>query len=99
MVTECLQLALHCHVSVNETTSVTLTVHKTDVYQLLNMARFSLTATKQEKLLQKRYAEFLKYPAVTKTIILPHVLPSVHGQYKSEMSFSVSDGMKWKVSK
>ena len=59
----------------------------------------SSTATKQEKLLQKRYAEFLKYPAVTKTIILPHVLPSAHGQYKSEMSFSVSDGMKWKVSK
>ena len=58
-----------------------------------------LKATKQEKLLQKRYAEFLKYPAVTKTIILPHVVPTAHGQSKSELTFSVSDGMKWKVRK
>lgn len=57
------------------------------------------SATKQEKLLQKRYAEFLKYPAVTKTITLPLLVPSVHGQSKSELSFSVSDGMKWKVCK
>lgn len=58
---------------------------------------FSHPATKQEKLLQKRYAEFLKYPAVTKAITLPLVLPSTHGQSKSELTFSVSDGMKWKV--
>ena len=56
-------------------------------------------ATKHEKLLQKRYAEFLKYPAVTKTITLPMLLPTGHGQSKSELSFSVSDGMKWKVRK
>jgi len=55
--------------------------------------------TKQEKLLQKRYAEFLKYPAVTKAITLPLMLPSTHGQSKSELTFSVSDGMKWKESK
>lgn len=60
---------------------------------------FSRAATKQEKLLQKRYAEFLKYPAVTKAITLPLVLPSTHGQSKSELTFSVSDGMKWKVRK
>lgn len=58
---------------------------------------FSHPATKQEKLLQKRYAEFLKYPAFTKAITLPLVLPSTHGQSKSELTFSVSDGMKWKV--
>ncbi|CAH3180537.1 unnamed protein product [Porites lobata] len=58
--------------------------------------KVKLPPTKQEKLLQKRYAEFLKYPAVTKTIILPNVPPSTHGQLKSELSFSVSDGMKWK---
>ena len=60
---------------------------------------FPHPATKQEKLLQKRYAEFLKYPAVTKAITLPLVLPSTHGQSKSELTFSVSDGMKWKVRK
>lgn len=62
-------------------------------------ANVKLPPTKQEKLLQKRYAEFLKYPAVTKTITLPLLVPSVHGQSKSELSFSVSDGMKWKETK
>lgn len=61
--------------------------------------KVKLPPTKQEKLLQKRYAEFLKYPAVTKTIILPHVVPTAHGQSKSELTFSVSDGMKWKETK
>ena len=60
-------------------------------------SNFYHLATKQEKLLQKRYAEFLKYPAVTKAITLPVILPSTHGQSKSELTFSVSDGMKWKV--
>jgi len=61
--------------------------------------KVKLPPTKQEKLLQKRYAEFLKYPAVTKAITLPLLLPSAHGQSKSELTFSVSDGMKWKESK
>lgn len=62
-------------------------------------ANVKLPPTKQEKLLQKRYAEFLKYPAVTKTLTLPLLVPSVHGQSKSELSFSVADGMKWKETK
>jgi len=61
--------------------------------------KVKLPPTKQEKLLQKRYAEFLKYPAVTKTIVLPQVHPPSHGQSKSELTFSVSDGMKWKETK
>lgn len=61
--------------------------------------KIKLPPTRQEKLLQKRYAEFLKYPAVTKTIVLPHVFPTAHGQSKTELSFSVSDGMKWKEAK
>ncbi|XP_067018661.1 regulator of G-protein signaling 22-like isoform X1 [Acropora muricata] len=62
-------------------------------------SKVKLPPTRQEKLLQKRYTEFLKYPAVTKTIVLPLAIPTAHGQSKSELSFSVSDGMKWKETK
>lgn len=62
-------------------------------------SKVKLPPTRQEKLLQKRYTEFLKYPAVTKTIVLPLAIPTAHGQSKSELSFSVSDGMKWKEMK
>ena len=32
-----------------------------------------------------------------KLLLLPHAIPTAHGQSKSELSFSVSGGMKWKV--
>jgi hypothetical protein len=55
-----------------------------------------LSATKQEKSLQRRYNEYVKYQAVTEALILPPVNPTT-GQSRSEATFSVSDGMRWKV--
>ena len=74
-------------------------IHNKEILRTFIKSYSFFSATKQEKLLQKRYAEFLKYPAVTKTLTLPLLVPSVHGQSKSELSFSVADGMKWKVCK
>ncbi|XP_032242631.2 uncharacterized protein LOC116620845 isoform X2 [Nematostella vectensis] len=57
-----------------------------------------LPPTKHEKALHKRYQEFVKYQTVTDTLVLPPVAPT-HGQSKTEVSFSVSDGMRWKERK
>jgi len=55
-----------------------------------------ILATKQEKNVQRRYNEFVTFQAVTETLVLPPVSPTI-GQSRSEATFSVSDGMRWKV--